>query len=176
MSNTKTKKKFEYRNEDDKAYGLAGMMISAGALNALELIHSVSLDAEGPMVCFTDEYHHLLCPTLSPKSVWERLRRNLYVTAAMTVGNVMARTTVRDGKEPSADKFQPIIKALEEEGAETLSLDADETRALFDSLYQRIYRVFHNPRLQPKVHELSHRVALLRTLSQGDIAYELERL
>ena len=50
MSNTKTKKKFEYRNEDDKAYGLAGMMISAGALNALELIHSVSLDAEGPMV------------------------------------------------------------------------------------------------------------------------------
>lgn len=110
MSNTLDT--FEYRNEDDKAYGLAGMVISAGSLDALELVHSVSLDADGPMVRFSEAYHHLLSPSLSPKGVWEQLRRNLYITAAMAVGNLMSRSVVRDGAEVPVRLLGDLHKAM----------------------------------------------------------------
>lgn len=174
MSNTLDT--FEYRNEDDKAYGLAGMVISAGSLDALELIHSVSLDEDGPMVRFSEAYHHLLLPSLSPKGVWEQLRRNLYITAAMAVGNLMARSVVRDGAEVPVRLLGDLHKAMADEARDTLSLDDDETDALFDHLLRHNMKIFHNPRVRPKVYALTHRLALLRTLSQGDLAFELERL
>ena len=42
-----------YLNEDDRAYGLAGMAISLAAFDAIDRVASVSLDSEGPMVNFT---------------------------------------------------------------------------------------------------------------------------
>lgn len=174
MSNTLDT--FEYRNEDDKAYGLAGMVISAGSLDALELVHSVSLDADGPMVRFSEAYHHLLSPSLSPKGVWEQLRRNLYITAAMAVGNLMSRSVVRDGAEVSVRLLGDLHKAMADEARDALSLDDDETDALFDHLLRHNMQIFHNPRVQPKVHALTRRLALLRSLSQGDLLFELEHL
>ena len=47
-----------YSNEDDRAYGLAGMAISLAALDAIDRISSVSLDAEGPMVTFSHSYYY----------------------------------------------------------------------------------------------------------------------
>ncbi len=40
----------KYQNEDDKAYGLAGMAIALAALDALDRVAGVSLDAHGPKV------------------------------------------------------------------------------------------------------------------------------
>lgn len=172
MSDTITN--FSYRNEDDKAYGLAGMIISAGSLDALGLIHSVCIDEQGPMVRFSEEYHHLLSPTLSPKGVWERLRRNLYITAAMAVGNLMSRAVVRDGFDVPRALIDDLHEAMRREGRDALALDDDETDMLFNHLLRHNMQIFHNPRMHPKVHSLSHRLSQLRTLSQGDIEYELE--
>lgn len=174
MSNALTS--LAYRNEDDRAYGLAGMIITLSAFDALELVHSVSLDSEGPMVRFSEEYYHLLSPTLSPKSVWEAMRRNFYITSAMVVGNVMARGVVRDGGDVPAELLESIQRTMEQEGAESLDLEADEVVTLYRHLLRRNAQLFHNPRLHPKVRNLSRRLALLRELSAGDIEAELEHL
>lgn len=174
MSNTLIS--FGYRNEDDKAYGLAGMIITLSSLDALGLVHSVSLDAEGPMVQFSDEYYHVLSPSLSPKVVWKAMERNFYITSAMVVGNVMARSVVRDGT-PVCDSLLSDVRAtMESEGSESLSLESDEIDALYQHLMRRNIQLFHNPRLKPKVEQLSRRLSLLRRLSAADIVSELERL
>ena len=58
-----------YQNEDDRAYGLAGMAISLAALDALDNVVFVSLDSDGPMVHFTHSYYLCGSPVLSPKAV-----------------------------------------------------------------------------------------------------------
>lgn len=172
----KVLKSLAYRNEDDKAYGLAGMIITLSSLDALRLVQSVSLDASGPMVQFSDEYYHLSSPLLSPKSVWKALERNFYITSAMVVGNMMARSLVRDGELVPDALLKQVRTTMETEGSESLSLDADEVDSLYQHLMRRNVQIFHNPRLHPKVHELSRRLAQVRTLSVGDILSELEKL
>ena len=49
-----------YLNEDDKAYGLAGMAISLAALDAIDRVAGVSLDSDGPMVTFSHQYYFFL--------------------------------------------------------------------------------------------------------------------
>ena len=46
-----------YQNEDDRAYGLAGMTISLAALRAIDRVVRISLDSDGPMVEFSQEYY-----------------------------------------------------------------------------------------------------------------------
>ena len=46
----------KYQNEDDKAYGLAGMAIALAALDALDRVAGVSLDSDGPMGSISNEY------------------------------------------------------------------------------------------------------------------------
>lgn len=169
-------KEFSYRNEDDKAYGLAGMIITLGAFDALELVHSVSLDADGPMVEFSEEYYHLLSPSISPKSVWEAMRRNFYITSAMVVGNVMARSLVRDGHNTPDAILSSIRNVMKEEGSESLDLEEDETDMLYRHLLQRNMQIYLNPRMHSKVQTLSRRLALRRNLSVTDLISELEHL
>lgn len=174
MSNTLDK--LGYRNEDDKAYGLAGMIVTLSVLDGLSLIHKVSLDSEGPMVEFTEEYYHLQSPSLSPKSVWETLRRNFYITSAMIVGNVMARCLVRDGNPVSQKILVDIQKEMEEEGKESLYLEKDEVESLYRHLLRQNMQIYNNPRVIPKIRILTQRLSLLRTLGGGEIESELENL
>ena len=84
-----------YLNEDDKAYGLAGMAISLAALDAMDFVADISLDADGPMVNFSQQYYHPASPATSVKSNWDNLLHNFYITSAMVISNVMARSLVR---------------------------------------------------------------------------------
>jgi hypothetical protein len=57
----------QYKDEEDRAYGLAGMAISLAALDAIDNVTSVSIDTEGPMVTFSEEFYFSGSPTVSPK-------------------------------------------------------------------------------------------------------------
>ncbi len=84
----------KYQNEDDKAYGLAGMAIALAALDALDRVAGVSLDSDGPMVTFSNEFYFSGSPSVSPKSTWNALLHNYYITSAMVVSSVMSRSLV----------------------------------------------------------------------------------
>ena len=88
-----------YQNEDDRAYGLAGMAISLAALNAIDRVAEVSLDAEGPMVSFSHAYYFAGSPSISPKATWDNLIQNFHITTAMVMANVLSRSLVRMKRE-----------------------------------------------------------------------------
>lgn len=165
-----------YANEDDRAYGLAGMAISMASLDALDRITEIYLDAEGPMVNFSREYYYSFSPAASPKAVWTNLLTNFQLTTSLVLGNIMARSLVRLGLEADDDVFAEIRSLVRSEGEDVCSLDEEEADEIFDKMMRHTRRLFHNPRLHPAVKQLAGVIARRRRLSVLDLAEELELL
>lgn len=165
-----------YSNEDDRAYGLAGMAISMASLDALDRITEIFLDAEGPMVTFSQDYYFSSSPAVSPKAVWNNLIGDLQLTTSLVLGNVMARSLVRLGVEAEQDVLDEIRDLVREEGRDVCDLDTEEADAIFDRVIRHSRRLFYNPRLQPAVRELAGVISRRRRLSIIDLAEELELL
>ena len=165
-----------YINEDDRAFGLAGMAISLASLDALDRVTEVFLDADGPMVSFRNNYYFSLSPSVSPKAVWNNLLRNFHLTASMAMGNIMARTLIRLGEEPDQEVFNSVREIMREEGRETCELDEEESDIIFDNVWRQNKRLFHNPMLHPAIKELAGVIARRRRLSSPELIEELRLL
>lgn len=165
-----------YSNEDDRAYGLAGMAISMASLDALDRITEIFLDADGPMVSFSQDYYYSSSPAISPKAVWNNLMSDLQLTTSLVLGNIMARSLVRLGTEAEAGVFDEIRTLVREEGMEVCTLDQEEADAVFDKMMRHSRRLFYNPRLHPAVKQLAGVISRRRRLSVIDLAEELELL
>lgn len=165
-----------YINDDDRAYGLAGMAISLAALDALDRVASVSLDAEGPMITFSHEYYFCGSPTISPKAAWNNMLSNFNLTSAMVLSNVMARSLVRMGNEVPDEIMDVLHTEIVNEGRDTCSLDEDEVDVLYNRARTYLRRIFHNERLHPAIDELVRTLSVRRSLSGTEIADELHQL
>ena len=165
-----------YTNEDDKAYGLAGMAISLAALDAIDRVASVTLDTNGPMVTFSHQYYFSGSPSISPKTTWDNLLHNFYITSAMVLSNVMARSMVRMREDVPAEVLKQIHDEMVEEGRETCSLEEDEIDTLYDKTRTYMGRIFRNPRLHPAINDFAHLLSRRRSLSGSEILDELRAL
>lgn len=165
-----------YLNEDDRAYGLAGMVISLASLDAIDRVAEVSLDAEGPMVEFSHRYYFPGSPSISPKASWDNLVQNFHLTTSMVVSNVLARSVVRLKEEAPADIMDTIFQEVEREGRDTCSLEDDEIENLYNNALQRARRLFRNPRLHPAIDEFARILSRKRKLSGMEIVDELHLL
>ncbi len=165
-----------YMNEDDRAYGLAGMAISLAALDAVDRVASISLDADGPMVSFSNEFYFSGNPSLSPKSTWNNLVHNFYITSAMAVSNLMARSLVRMREEVPEDLMEILHNEMRAEGEESCSLDEDEVDRLFIRSTTGMRRIFGNKRLHPAIDSFARVLSRRRNLSGTEIYDELREL
>lgn len=163
----------EYTNEDDRAYGLAGMAISLAALDAIDNIVEFSLDADGPMVTFSNSFYFTSAPAVSPKAVWENLMRNFHITASMVISNVMARSIVRLHEDVPLDVISKIEDEIKAEGRETCGLDDDEVENFFNKTFVQQRRIYLNPRLAPAIDELARVFSTRRRLSGLELRDEL---
>lgn len=165
-----------YSNEDDRAYGLAGMAISLAALDAIDRIAEISLDGDGTMVEFSSEYYFPGSPAISPKSTWDNLVRNFHLTSAMVISNVMSRSMVRMHRDIPVDILGAVHDEISREGKESCGLEDDEIDALFNKTLSYSRRIFANPRLHPAIDEFARVISRRRTLSGNEIREELHLL
>lgn len=165
-----------YQNEDDRAYGLAGMAISLAALDALDSVTGVDMDSDGPMVSFAHSYYFCGSPSISPKATWHNLVNNFRITTSMVVANVMSRSMVRLGTNIPADILDTLRDNVCLEGEQTCSLEKDEARQFFDSALSYSRRIFQNPRLHPQIREFASTLSRRRSLSGLELIDELHRL
>lgn len=165
-----------YLNEDDRAYGLAGMVISLASMHAADRITEVNLDSDGPMVEFSHDYYFPGSPSVSPKAAWDNLVRNFHITASMVVSNIMARSVVRMKEEAPEDVMQEVYRVVESEGRDTCALEDDEIEHLYNNILMRTRRLFHNPRLHPAVDEFARILSRKRALTGLEIRDELHLL
>ena len=165
-----------YLNEDDRAFGLAGMMIALANLRAIDRVANVNMDADGPMVEFSHAYYFSGSPSISPKSTWDNLVENFHLTTSMVLSNVLARSLVRLNSRAPQDILKQIYQQVELEGRDTCSLENDEIERLYNNALMRATRLFQNPRLHPAVRELAHVISRKRTLSGREVYDELHLL
>lgn len=165
-----------YLNEDDRAYGLAGMVISLASLDALDRVAQVCLDAEGPMVEFSHAYYFVGSPSISPKSTWDNLVQNFHLTTSMVVSNILARSLVRLKENVPEQVMRQIYEEVEREGKDTCSLEDDEIENLYNNALRRSQRIFGNPRLHPAIDEFARVISRRRLLSGMEIMDELHLL
>lgn len=166
----------KYLNEDDRAYGLAGMVISLASLNAIDRVAEVSIDSDGPMVEFAHEYYFPGSPVVSPKATWDNLVQNFHITTSMVVSNVLARSIVRMKSEAPKEIMDMIYSEVEREGRDTCSLEDDEIENLYNNALTRATRIFRNPRLHPAIDEFARVISRRRSLSGMEILDELHLL
>ena len=165
-----------YQNEDDRAYGLAGMAISLAALNAIDREAEVSLDAEGPMVSFSHADYFAGSPSISPKATWDNLIQNFHITPAMVMANVHSRSLVRMMREAPRQILDEIHQEVISEGTETCGLERDEIDNLYNRTLSYTRRIFANPRLHPAIEEFVRVLSRRRVLSGMEIQDELHLL
>ena len=166
----------QYSNEDDRAYGLAGMAISLAALDAFDRIAEVSLDGEETMVEFSNEYYFPGNPSISPKSIWDNLVQNFHITASMVISNVLSRSLVRMHRDVPVELLGTIHDEILREGMESCGLEEDEIDALFNRTLSYSRRIFANPRLHPAINEFARIISTRRTLSGNELRDELRLL
>lgn len=172
----KQKFSLSYLNEDDRAYGLAGMMVALANLDAMDRVATITIDTEGPMVEFSHEYYFSGSPSISPKSTWDNLVSNFHITTSMIVGNILARTLVRLKEEAPKDILKEVYSQVEEEGRDTCALENDEIESLYNHALNRAMRIFRNPRVHPAIDEFARVLALKRSLSGREVMDELHLL
>lgn len=173
---SKQKLTLAYLNEDDRAYGLAGMVISLASLHAIDRVVEVTIDTDGPMVEFSNEYYFPGSPVLSPKATWDNLVQNFHITTAMIVSNLLARSIVRLKEETPKELLDKVYEEVEREGIDTCELEADEIQHLYNNALRRALRLFQNPRLHPAIDEFARVLAVKRHLSGMEIRDELHLL
>ena len=167
----------EYSNEDDRAYGLAGLAISIAALDAFDRVAEVSLDGDDDtMVEFSNEYYFSGSPSISPKSTWDNLVQNFHITASMVISNVMSRSMVRMHRDVPVDVLGALHEEILREGRDSCGLEDDEIDALFNRTLSYSRRIFSNPRLHPAIDEFARIISRRRTLSGNEIRDELRLL
>ncbi|MCH5233799.1 MAG: hypothetical protein J1E16_00760 [Muribaculaceae bacterium] len=173
---SKQKFSLSYLNEDDRAYGLAGMMVALANLDAMDRVATITIDTEGPMVEFSHEYYFSGSPSISPKSTWDNLVSNLHITTSMIMGNILARTMVRLKEDAPQDVMKEVYTQVEEEGRDTCSLENDEIENLYNHALNRAMRLFRNPRVHPAIEEFARVLSLKRSLSGREVMDELHLL
>lgn len=165
-----------YSNEDDRAYGLAGMMIALANLRAIDRIAMVDLDAPGPMVEFSHAYYFAGSPSVSPKATWGNLVENFKLTTSMILSNVLARSLVRLKEDTPEDILNEIYSEVASEGKDTCALEEDEIMMVYNAALTRYQRIFRNPRLHPVIDEFAHIISRKRNLSGREVIDELHLL
>lgn len=165
-----------YLNEDDRAYGLAGMLVALANLDAIDRVATVTIDTDGPMVEFSHAYYFSGSPSISPKSTWDNLVANFHITTSMVVGNILARSLVRLKQDAPENILNEVYSLVEEEGKETCDLESDEIQRLYEHALSRANRIFRNPRVHPAIDEFARIISLKRSLSGREIFDELHLL
>lgn len=165
-----------YKNEEDRAYGLAGMVIAVASMNAIDRVAMVELDSDGPMVTFSHEFYFPGSQAASPKALWHKLVDNFQITSAMAIGNVLSRRMIHEHTMEVEDMLRPLREVIMQEGEEVCSLESDETDRLFNRMLSHSNRIFGNRRLSPFIDEFAGIIARKRRLSGREIEEELALL
>lgn len=166
----------QYKNEDDKCYGLAGMAITLAALDAIDRVDTISLDSEDLMVDFIREYYFEGSPIVSAKTSWNHILENFHITSAMMISNIFSRRMIYEKKDVEKEVLELLYNTILAEGRDSCSLEEDEVKELFNKTLAYSKRIFANRRIYPMVDKFAQIISNRRTLTGSEVREELHYL
>lgn len=166
-----------YISDTDRCYGATGMSIALVVFDGEEKLASVDLDREPQDILqLTEESFFSGNPSMSAKHAWHQILSNFNLQMAMMMGNVMCRRLVMQHVDVDPDTRSALLSLLISEGADTCSLDDDETTRLFNKNYSYLLRVFSHYGVQAIARDFAAELSQRRRMTQGDIIEKLQPL
>lgn len=162
-----------YSNENDKAYGIAGMTVTLVALDGEEYLAGISLDAPaGETMLMSTAYGLKGNPRMSAKILWDQAVRELRLTTSMALGNLVCRRYLVDGTRVKRAETDVLRSAVRTEALDHCELDSDEADNLFDNCLSYVDRLFRHAGVQQVTHSFADHVLERRTMTASE-AFEL---
>ncbi len=166
----------KYKDADDRCYGVTGMAISIVALDAEELLDSLTIDEGEDTVKFAPEYYFAGNPRYSARLAWNQILQHFSLTTAMAIGNLMCRSYVLRGRAISPTLTQTLKDTVAADGRESCQLDDDEIDSLFSRNFSYLHRLFTHSGVQSVARDFARTLSERRTLSRADVIDELRAL
>ncbi len=155
----------KYKDEEDRAYGLGGMVVSMYLLDNEKYIDSVSMDADPDEgMQFTADFFHLPNPNLSPKAVWNDSLSRFNLLNGLLLSNLMSRALVRHNESITREIYQLMMEMLIDEGQDLCSLDEDEIKELYNKNFSYYHEVFSNDTVNRTVRGIVDKLIQERSL------------
>ena len=167
----------KYRDELDKSYGVAGMVLGLSVLDASDLLTGVSLDAEGHgCIQFTPEFFFAGNPRLSPRGAWQYILGHYRITVGLAIANALCRRMVLDNERVDDNLREELFNAAVADGWNYCQLDRDEVHPIFDEAFESMKRLFADSRVRRAMDTFADTLQQRRTLSHIDAQDILQQL
>ena len=167
----------KYRDELDKSYGVAGMVLGLSVLEADNLFTAVTLDAEGTgCIQFTPEFFFAGNPRLSPRGAWQYIVGHYRISVGLAVANALCRCMVLDNEAVDDKLRDSLFNAACEDGRDYCQLERDEVEPIFDEVFDNMRRLFADSRVRKAMDAFADALQQRRTLSHIDANDILQQL
>ncbi len=168
---------FRYNDENDRSLGLAGSAIAIVVWNGEDKLTALSIDSNpGEGIEMTPDFGFSGNPRLSARLAWQLMLKQLELTSAMVMGNVMCRSYVGAGRPLSSSSRSTLRALIRDEAVNACSLDDDETEVLFNRLLDYQNQLFSHPEVAAMARNLAADIRSQRRLSVTEILDRLDRL
>ena len=167
----------KYRDELDKSYGVAGMVLGLSVFDASDLFTAVTLDGDGPgCIQFTPEFFFAGNPRLSPRGAWQYIVGHYRISVGLAVANALCRRMVLDNGKVDDKLRDELFNAAFDDGRNYCQLERDEVEPIFDEAFNNMKRMFADGRVRKAMDSFADVLQRHRTLSHIDVIDLLQQL
>ena len=167
----------KYRDELDKSYGIAGMVLGLSVFDANDLYTAVTLDGDVPgCIRFTPEFFFAGNPRLSPRGAWQYILGHFRISVGLAVANALCRRMVLDNGMVDDTLRDELFNAAFEDGRDFCQLERDEVEPIFDEAFDNMRRLFRDSRVRKAMDAFADALQQRRTLSHIDVNDILQQL
>ena len=167
----------KYRDELDKSYGVAGMVLGLSVFDASDLFTAVTLDGDGPgCIQFTPEFFFAGNPRLSPRGAWQYIVGHYRISVGLAVANALCRRMVLDNGKVDDKLRDELFNAAIDDGHNYCQLERDEVEPIFDEAFNNMKRLFADGRVRKAMDSFADVLQRHRTLSHIDVIDLLQQL
>ncbi len=167
--------KIKYTDTAQRASALTGMAVALYMMERDEYLDSLSLDAPvGEGFILSNDIGHTVNQNLSAKSIWRKDFEDFRLLTGLAVANLMSRS-LRQENNPvvGVDQNAAVLKFILNEGEQSVNLDTDESRKIYNDTFEYFHSVFSNSQVHRLMLPLIDALIEQRTLTAEQVARQL---
>lgn len=160
----------KYRNENDKAYGVAGMALGLAVFDVSALSQGINIDATGfECLQFSPDFFFEGNPLMSAKDSWKNTYSHFQVMMGLSIANAMCRKMLLDHGTIDRKMRSLLLEAACNEGMLACQLEKEEVEPLFNKYFSHLMGVFSNHAIAQAVCKFAAIIQQERIITRQDM-------
>lgn len=167
----------QYKDEVDRSYGMAGMVMAMYVWDCENYLIGLNMDTvPGDGVKMSPILEIQGNPRLSARVVWQQMLKEFELSTAMLLGNAMCRCYCGGTFKLTSSVLAKIRAFVRDEGKEVCSLEEEEIKRVYEKVYNYMDQLFIHVRAVETAKEISAALLANRALSAAETIDRLSNL